>query len=105
MKGIEIEELAAGSGDPVKRGDRVTIRTSTRLNRGDAVNEGVVSTFVVGSRTVITGLERGIEGMRAGGRRSLRISPHLAYGARGTDTIPPDAVLVMDVELLAIEPA
>jgi hypothetical protein len=41
--------------------------------------------------------------MQAGGRRKIKISPHLAYGEAGIpDTIPPNAVLHCEVELLEV---
>ena len=39
----------------------------------------VVAKFVVGERNTIAGLPWGVEGMRVGGRRRLRVGPHLAY--------------------------
>jgi FK506-binding nuclear protein len=46
-------------------------------------------------------LRYGIEGMRVGGRRRFRASPHLSYGEVGVpEMIPSNAVLVFDVKLL-----
>jgi FKBP-type peptidyl-prolyl cis-trans isomerase len=50
---------------------------------------------------LINGLFYGIEGMRIGGTRKLKISPHLAYGEKGIpDTIPSNAVLIFEVTIL-----
>jgi peptidylprolyl isomerase len=58
----------------------------------------------LGRREVIAGLERGIVGMRVGGRRRLVISPHLAYGEAGVPgVIPPNAVVIAEVELLDVQ--
>ena len=42
--------------------------------------------------------------MKVGGKRKLTISPELGYGAQGAgDVIPPNALLIFDVELLEVE--
>ncbi len=41
--------------------------------------------------------------MRVGGQRRLVVPPALGYGARGAgDTIPPDAVLVFEMEVMSV---
>ena len=39
--------------------------------------------FRIGEREVIAGLEYGVEGMRVGGRRRIRVPPHLGYREAG----------------------
>ncbi|CAF89659.1 unnamed protein product, partial [Tetraodon nigroviridis] len=57
----------------------------------------------VGLGRLITGMDRGLQGMCVGERRRITIPPHLAYGSVGTGgVIPPDAVLVYDVLLLDV---
>ena len=103
--GIKIESDFMGSGQEIERGDRVTVRYNLFLNRGDKVKSEEKYTFTIGTREVIAGLEYGVEGMRVGGRRRFRAGPHLAYRDRGvTNVIPPNAVLIFDVELIAVEP-
>lgn len=60
--------------------------------------------FRLGSGQVIQGWDRGVAGMRVGGRRTLTIPPDLAYGSRGASgIIEPDETLVFVVDLLDVE--
>jgi FKBP-type peptidyl-prolyl cis-trans isomerase len=60
-------------------------------------------TTVLGQRQTIAGIEHALIGMKAGGYRNVRISPHLAYRDKGIpDLIPADAVLVVDLWMRAI---
>ena len=60
--------------------------------------------FTLGAGSVIRGWDQGVVGMRVGGRRRLIIPPELGYGAAGSgSTIPPNASLVFDIELLNVQ--
>ena len=59
--------------------------------------------FVIGVGRVIKGWDEGVPGMKEGGKRRLVIPANMAYGEKGAgDTIPPNATLVFDVELIKI---
>ena len=63
--------------------------------------------FVIGGGGVIKGWEEGVQGMQPGGQRQLIIPASLGYGEQGAGggQIPPNATLLFDIELLAIENA
>jgi peptidylprolyl isomerase len=64
-------------------------------------NRGAPLDFRLGVGQVIAGWDRGIAGMRVGGRRRLTIPPQLAYGERGAgNAIAPGETLIFVVDLV-----
>lgn len=105
QRGVKIEELRIGDGLEATRGSRVRIRYESFLNHGERLNSEAGVTFSLAHRGMIAGLRYGIEGMRPGGKRRIRVAPHLAYRDTGWGTvIPPNAVLIFEVELLEVIP-
>jgi FKBP-type peptidyl-prolyl cis-trans isomerase len=101
--GVDIESEELGTGAIASRGKTVVVRLRGTLRRGDVFMDSEVYTFTVGARVAIAGLEYGVEGMRIGGRRRIRVPPHLAYREEGVaGKIPPNALLFFDVELLEV---
>jgi FKBP-type peptidyl-prolyl cis-trans isomerase len=103
--GIKIKDIKLGEGPEAIKGVHVTLRCHYSLNQGEQLPRlyDYPISFQIGKRDVIAGLEKGVIGMRVGGKRKLRISPHLAYGEEGLPGhIPPLAVLICDIELLSV---
>ena len=68
-----------------------------------SVDRGALFSFPLGEGRVIKGWDQGVAGMKIGGQRTLIIPADLGYGARGAGSvIPPNAVLVFDVELFGV---
>jgi len=101
--GVEYEDTELGEGPAAERGCTIEVEYSLFLNRGDEVQKDIRYTFHIGERRVIAGLEYGVEGMRAGGKRRIRVGPHLAYRENGVPSaIPANAVLEFRVTLLSV---
>jgi len=102
--GIKLVSESVGVGQSVKKGDTVTVRLNGWLNQGDSIQENYVGEIVVGSRAVIPGIEYSLEGMKPGGTRTVKISPHLGYKETDIkDLIPAHAVLIYEIEVLDVQ--
>jgi peptidylprolyl isomerase len=105
---LRITDITAGTGAEAKRGSSVTVQYvgvawSTHKEFDASWDRGQPFTFVLGSGQVILGWDRGIVGMRAGGRRELVIPPDLAYGEQGyPPDIGPNETLIFVVDLVAV---
>jgi FKBP-type peptidyl-prolyl cis-trans isomerase FkpA len=105
--GLKYEDLQPGAGDAAKAGDTVDVHYTGWLTDGSkfdsSVDRGQPFSFKLGAGRVIKGWDEGVAGMKVGGKRKLTIPAALGYGARGAGSdIPPNSVLVFDVELLKI---
>jgi FKBP-type peptidyl-prolyl cis-trans isomerase FkpA len=60
-------------------------------------------TFTLGAGSVITGWDQGLVGMKVGGTRRLILPPSYAYGGIRSGSIPAEASLVFDIQLVSIQ--
>lgn len=105
--GLIFEDLVIGEGDTAAAGIEVTVHYTGWLTDGQKFDSSKDRNdpfmFPLGAGHVIRGWDEGVQGMKVGGKRKLTIPPALGYGARGAGgAIPPNATLVFEVELLAI---
>src|SRR5690606_42137977 len=113
---LTVIDVAVGDGPVIQNGDTAIVHYTGWLydptagnRRGtqfDSSRGCAPFTFQPGARRVIRGWEEGVPGMRVGGRQILFIPAEYGYGERGTPdgTIPPNAGLVFDVELVDVIP-
>ncbi len=106
--GLEYVEIEAGTGDQAKVGKTVRVHYTGKFLDGkvfdSSVSRGDPLEFKLGAGRVIKGWDEGIALMKVGGKAQLTIPPQLAYGASGAGgVIPPNAILVFDVELISIK--
>jgi FKBP-type peptidyl-prolyl cis-trans isomerase FkpA len=71
-------------------------------NKGTQFDAGTFS-FTLGSGQVISGFDQGVLGMKVGGKRTLLIPSSMGYGSTGSGAIPPNAGLVFEVTLSAVQ--
>jgi|SRR5215471_2375590 len=100
--GIKIVAETLGSGPKLKKGDRVRLRYDIQLNRGDFLARDRDEVWTVGDLEAVAGLRYGLDGMRAGGSRRFRASPHLCYRGQELTGIPKNAVLIFDIKYVEI---
>jgi peptidylprolyl isomerase len=103
-----IEEIVVGSGDEATAGQTavvhyVGISASTGEEFDASWNRGDTFSFPLGAGYVIQGWDRGVVGMKVGGRRRLVIPSHLGYGDQGAGgVIKPGETLIFVVDLIAL---
>ncbi len=101
-----IKDVAKGSGPAAMTGDLLTVEYTGTLLDGkkfDSSKGGAPFAFELGAGQVIPGWDKGLLGMKAGGKRHLTIPSEMAYGDAGSGPIPPRATLNFELELLRID--
>jgi len=103
--GLQITTLREGTGKSPKRRDRVSVHYHGTFENGEvfdsSVDRGKPAVFPL--NRVIKCWTEGLQLMKVGGKAKLVCPPKIAYGKRGSPpTIPPNATLTFEVELLAI---
>ena len=105
---LQVKDIVEGKGRRARKGDRVTVQYvgvawSTSAEFDASWDRGQPFTFQLGKGKVIPGWDKGVPGMRKGGRRELTIPAEMAYGAAGSPpSIGPNECLRFVVDLVEI---
>ncbi|MFZ3468751.1 FKBP-type peptidyl-prolyl cis-trans isomerase [Streptomyces sp. 4.24] len=105
---LTIRDLVVGDGAEAKPGRVVRVHyvgvTFASGTEFDASwDRGEPFKFAVGGGRVIKGWDRGIRGMKVGGRREIIVPPRLGYGNQSPSRlIPAGSTLVFVVDLLSV---
>lgn len=103
---LVIKDLKEGKGAAIKSGDTAVVNyVGVEYRSGEefdnSYDRGETFPVPVGQGQVIPGWDKGLVGMKVGGRRQLIIPPRLAYGAQGSPpAIGPNATLVFVIDLV-----
>ncbi|ALU92929.1 FKBP-type peptidyl-prolyl cis-trans isomerase [Streptomyces rubiginosohelvolus] len=104
---LEIKDIWEGDGPVAQAGQTVSVHyVGVSFSTGEEFdaswNRGTPLQFQLGAGQVISGWDKGVQGMKVGGRRQLTIPAHLAYGDRGAGgKIAPGETLIFVCDLVA----
>ncbi|SFK30466.1 FKBP-type peptidyl-prolyl cis-trans isomerase [Azotobacter beijerinckii] len=104
---LQVVDIQLGDGKEVVKGALITTQYNGFLEDGtrfdSSYDKGKPFQCVIGTGRVIKGWDRGLMGMKVGGKRKLFVPAHLAYGERQIGAhIAPNSNLIFEIELLEV---
>jgi len=104
-------DIQKGTGAQLAAGHNASIYYKVWLTNGALVDHSPVSSggqpqpysFTLGAHQVIPGLEEGVYGMKVGGQRLVIVPPSVGYGPKGQGSVPPNSVMVFQVQLVNVK--
>ncbi len=106
---LVVKDLVKGTGTAATNGDTLSVNYVGELYKNGKVFDaswkdtpGKTYSFMLGQGQVIAGWDKGLVGMKAGGRRELIIPPSLAYKNQASGPIPANSTLIFVVDLVKL---
>ena len=102
---VEVIRETIGVGRPVKANDLVTLDYRVETEDGQEILSEEGYRFIVGTGSVIEGIDDAVMGMRVTGERVIRCPPHRHWGrgGYGVEDVPANATLTIFLDLEAID--
>ncbi len=104
---VVVKDIKVGTGKEAKSNSMVTFHFVATYPGGrvwdSTKKEGKPISQRIGQGSLIPGLDSGIEGMKVGGKRKIKVPPMVGFGPSGRAGVPPNMILNFEVELLAVQ--
>lgn len=103
--GVYYQDVPAGNGTTAASGNHLTVHYTGYYTNGTSFDTSIGKApygFTLGAGSVIKGWDEGLVGMKVGGTRKLVIPPAMGYGGGSFNGIPPNSILVFNVQLVSI---
>ena len=103
---VSIQDITIGNGGEALPGTTITVNYVGKFTNGQvfdsSISRGTPFTFTLGAGQVIVGWDKGVVGMKVGGKRILVVPPELGYGPNDYGPIPANSTLIFEVDLLGV---
>jgi len=104
---LKYKDIRVGKGTPVKKGAQVRVYYVGQLPNEKVFDQSISGPgfeFKFGAGEVIQGWDKGLSGMKVGGKRRILVPAKLAYGEEGSlPDIPPNTDLRFNIEVKEIK--
>ncbi|MBC5774196.1 FKBP-type peptidyl-prolyl cis-trans isomerase [Pontibacter sp. KCTC 32443] len=103
--GLYYLKVSEGEGEEIDLGDSIQVhyigKYTSNLKFDSSWDKADAFEFRVEDGNVIDGWVEGMQEMKVGGHYFLYVPSYLAYGPYGSGNVPPNSVLIFDIDVLA----
>jgi FKBP-type peptidyl-prolyl cis-trans isomerase FkpA len=101
--GMYYEIMSPGTGDAPTICSYVSVNYKGTLTNGTVVDQTTTAPAGLNLISLIEGWKNGILLLKKAGKIRLYIPPSLGYGAQQTGNVPPNSILIFDIELVDVQ--